>query len=389
MRILLVGEYSRLHNSLKEGLLRLGHEVVLVSTGDNFKNYPSDFSYAPVLFTGNPFFAGLKKAVFRLSGIDLSMFETAIRFRRLLPNLKDFDAVQLINSNAVETFPAWQIKLYKKLFRQNGKIFLLICGDETPVVGVQLQNKLKRSALTAVLENPKLKSKFKYSLKYISRPYRELFEFVHKNADKMMVSDLDYLLPMKQTTYETRLVPNPVNVDILKFEAIRTDGKIVIFHGINRMNYLKKGNQFFEKALVSIRQKYPHQVEIITAESLPYASYIQSYNRAHIVLDQVYAYDQGYHALEAMAKGKVVFTGAESEFMAHYRLSGRVAVNALPDARALTDELSFLIENPQEIIEIGKRARMFIEKEHHYLKIARQYVDVWDVNSQKAMAKSQ
>ena len=44
MRILLVGEYSRLHNSLKEGLLTLNHEVKIVGTGDDFKNFPVDFS---------------------------------------------------------------------------------------------------------------------------------------------------------------------------------------------------------------------------------------------------------------------------------------------------------------------------------------------------------
>jgi hypothetical protein len=44
MRILLLGEYSRLHNSLKEGLTELGHEVILVSNGDGFKGYPADFS---------------------------------------------------------------------------------------------------------------------------------------------------------------------------------------------------------------------------------------------------------------------------------------------------------------------------------------------------------
>ena len=37
MKILLIGEFSRLHNSLKEGLLALGHEVVLVNNGDGFK----------------------------------------------------------------------------------------------------------------------------------------------------------------------------------------------------------------------------------------------------------------------------------------------------------------------------------------------------------------
>ena len=44
MKILLVGEFSRLHNSLKEGLLALGHEVVLVNNGDGFKNFPADIS---------------------------------------------------------------------------------------------------------------------------------------------------------------------------------------------------------------------------------------------------------------------------------------------------------------------------------------------------------
>ena len=44
MRILLIGEYSRLHNSLKEGLLHLGHDVTLVGDGDDFKNYPVDYS---------------------------------------------------------------------------------------------------------------------------------------------------------------------------------------------------------------------------------------------------------------------------------------------------------------------------------------------------------
>ena len=44
MRILLLGEYSRLHNTLKEGLIALGHQVILVGSGDGFKNYPVDYS---------------------------------------------------------------------------------------------------------------------------------------------------------------------------------------------------------------------------------------------------------------------------------------------------------------------------------------------------------
>jgi flagellar basal body P-ring protein FlgI len=71
-----------------------------------------------------------------------------------------------------------------------------------------------------------------------------------------------------------------------------------------------------------------------------------------------------------MAKGKVVFTGAEKEFVNHYHLTEKVAINAKPDVNYLVQELSSLIENPDEILAIGKRAKAFIEKEHDYLKIA-------------------
>ena len=43
MKILLLGEYSRLHNSLKEGLQSNGHEVVILGFNDGFKNFPVDY----------------------------------------------------------------------------------------------------------------------------------------------------------------------------------------------------------------------------------------------------------------------------------------------------------------------------------------------------------
>ena len=98
------------------------------------------------------------------------------------------------------------------------------------------------------------------------------------------------------------------------------------------------------------------------------------------MLDQVYGYDQGYNALEAMAKGKVVFTGAETEFLEYYNLKeDEVAINALPDVDYLVTKLSFLIENPSKLIEIGKNASDFIKREHDYIKIAKTYLSKWNI----------
>ena len=101
------------------------------------------------------------------------------------------------------------------------------------------------------------------------------------------------------------------------------------------------------------------------------------YNQAHIIVDQLYGHDQGSNALEAMAKSKAVITNASVAFQNHYNLTEKVAVNGLPDVDYLVNEMSLLIENPDEIKAIGKRARAFIEKEHDYKEVAKKYVELW------------
>ena len=129
-----------------------------------------------------------------------------------------------------------------------------------------------------------------------------------------------------------------------------------------------------------IQQKFPKQVHIEIVENLPYAQYIETYNNAHIILDQVFAYDQGYNALEAIAKAKVVFTGAESGFMEHYKLDSPVAINALPKVESLVLALEDLIKHPEKIKEIGMAAQNFVTQHHNYKEVAQLYLDTWKLS---------
>ena len=152
-----------------------------------------------------------------------------------------------------------------------------------------------------------------------------------------------------------------------------------LLYGITGSGKTEVYIRLIEEALKIIQQKHDAKVNIKTTRSLPYADYIKVYNNAHIVLDQVYSYDQGYNALEAMAKGKVVFTGAEQEWLNHYDLKeDSVAINALPNAESIAEKLEWLILNPDKIEDISKNARAFIEKEHDYIKIAQKYVGLWE-----------
>ena len=105
MKILLIGEYSRLHNSLKKGLKELGNEVTLIGTGDLFKNYPVDISIKPTVFSYKPIPLFIRKVFLRLIKKDLAEWEIGYRFKKLLPKLKGYDVVQLINSHSIGIHP--------------------------------------------------------------------------------------------------------------------------------------------------------------------------------------------------------------------------------------------------------------------------------------------
>nr|MBF6609093.1 glycosyltransferase family 1 protein [Flavobacterium sp.] len=366
MRILLVGEYSRFHNSLKEGLQELGHEAVIISDND-FKNYPLDIDIYAKLFKNNYILNKIRQAIFRLSKIDVAQVEVGIRFWLHRDKLKGFDVVQLINEYAIQSPPKMERKLLKFLFKNNKKAFLVSCGDDYICVNYMLSGKFKYSVLTSCETYPDA-NHCKFTLKFATKPFEKLHDYVYKNINAVVAGDIDYYIPLKNHPKCAGLIPYAINVSNHLYKPLPVNDRIVIFHGINIANYYKKGNYIFEQALEIIQRKYADKVNIITTRSVPYAQYIEFYNRAHILLDQVFAYDQGYNALEAMAKGKVVFTGAETEFMQHYNLTERVAVNALPDAEAIAAELEFLINNPDEITAIGKRARAFVEREHDYIK---------------------
>lgn len=377
MRILLLGEYSRLHNSLKEGLLHLGHEVVLVGNGDGFKNYPVDFSlkatWCESLLGRIP-----RQILFKLFRFDIAKWEHGLRFYLLLSKLKNFDVVQLINESPIQTTKGFERYLLQQLVKQNGKLFLLSSGVDYLSVQYLLHNPVKKNILQPFLENPSLKKEYQYVLDYTSQGHQKIHKYLFEHCQGVIATDIDYVLPLAGHPKYLGLIPNPINTSELRYIPIENTAPITVFLGINQWNTLQKGILYFEQALAQVKEKYQEAVEVIVVQNIPYHEYIVLYNKAHIVLDQVFAYDQGYNALEAMAKGKVVFTGAEKEFLTHYGLQeDEVAINALPDVPYLVEKLSYLIEHPDAIRTLSQQARTFIEKEHDLVAITQRYLNVW------------
>lgn len=377
MKILLIGEYSGLHNSLKDGLQLNGHSVTLLGTGDGFKNFPVDILIKSTVFEIS-FLKFFAKIIDKLFNVSLNDIEVGFKTYFKINTLKDYDIVQLINENSFKTTPRLEIILLKKIIKNNKNLFLLSSGVDYKSVEYALNNKFKYSILTPYLEKNVLKNNYYHILKYSNTNFKKLHRYIYRNIKGVISSDLDYHIPLIGEKKYLGMVPNPVNLKKLSYDFVEIENKVIIFHGINKKNSIKKGNNYFIKAMEIIKRTYKDRVEYIEVQDLKYSDYIKSYSDCHIFLDMVYAYDQGYNALEAMAKGKVVFTGAEKEWLDYYEVSeDTIAINALPDINYLVKKLSNLIENPEKIKNISINARKFIEDHHSYDNIAGVYESKW------------
>ena len=376
MKILLIGEYNSSHYTLKEGLEALNHDVLVVGLGDGFKKRVVDINLKLYFRTG--FTSLIRKGIYRFFSIDIASLLIRRQFSHHKSKFKGYDIVQLINEKPFSTTTRIEKELLSFIFKHNPNVFLLSCGTDHISVKFAYDKKFRYSILTPFFEGKVSKKAFSHILMRIEEPYLSLHKFVYKNIHGIIASDLDYHIPLIGNGKYLGMVPNPINLNKFKKIDLDIQHAIVIFHGINRDNYYKKGNDIFDAALLIIIKKYSERVKIITVESLPYNTYIEAYKSAHILLDQVYAYDQGFNALEAMAMGKVVFTGAEQEWLDYYNLEeDTVAINALPDAFKIAKKLEWLILNPNKILEISKNAREFVEKHHNHINVANQYIEKW------------
>ena len=105
MKILLIGEYSNVHWTLAEGLRALGHTVCVVSNGDFWKDYRRDIS--------------LVREYTKFGGI-----KYLLKLYTLLPRLRGYDVVQLINPMFLELKAERIAPIYSYLKKHNKKVFL-------------------------------------------------------------------------------------------------------------------------------------------------------------------------------------------------------------------------------------------------------------------------
>lgn len=367
MKILLIGEYSNVHWTLSQGLRELGHEVTVLSDGDGWKNYPRDLD--------------LKRSSYNHFGGARYL----LRLYRLLPQLRGYDVVQLINPMFLELKAERIFPIYKYLRQHNRRVFLGAYGMDRFWVQAGCDCKSFRYSdfnMGSTLRQSAEISQWKDE--WLSGSKGKLNQYIAEDCDGIIAGLYEYWISYHpHFGNKTTFIPFPVNLKEVQPIQHHHDGIVRCFIGIQKHRSIYKGTDIMLSALEEVARLYPN-CEIVKAESVPYAQYQNMMNNSDLLLDQLYSYTPAMNGLLAMAKGLVLVGGGEPEaYDLMKEKSLRPIINVLPNRDDVIKKLSEIMENPERITSLSDMSRKYIQKHHDYIQVAQSYINFWNTSHKK------
>ena len=361
MKVLLIGEYSNVHATLAEGLRTLGHQVTAISDGDGWKNYPRDID--------------VSRSPGMLGGIRLMA-----RLYALLPKMRGYDVVQLINPLFLELKAERLFFFYNYLRNHNKKVFLGAFGMDWYWVHTCTHDKLLRysdfNIGSAIRTDAEAK---RYQNDWLGTAKERLNKHIAQDCDGIITGLYEYhVCYHPHFPDKTRFIPYPIRLPQTSSIDRVNSHKILIFIGINRERSVYKGTDIMLRAAEDLERKHPDRMQLIKAESIPFAEYQKMMDGSDAILDQLYSYTPSMNSLLAMSKGIICIGGGEPEnYEIIHETELRPIINVEPTYDSVYHELEQLVLHPERIPELKSQSIEYVKKHHDYIKVAKQYVDFW------------
>lgn len=352
MKVMLLGEYSGFHTTLRDGLRLHGHDVVVAGTGDGSKAIPVDWDIGTTR-------TGAAGKVTRIG--------KAVQFAMTMPKV---DVLQLINPHVFPRGGGLNNYLIRRLRCQVPRLFLSACGDDAAFV---------QKGIRQLRYNP-IDDATIYDLKMDRHPLTapgelEWNDELARLSDGVIPVMHEYELGYAGQSKLRPSIPLPINIDKVKFLPNHPADKLVVMHGAGRAGF--KGSRHILKAFDLLEAKHPGRFEFVHVTNLPINEYLELMARVNVVVDQTNGYSCGMNALFALAMGKVVLGGAEAESLDLYGGEATPVRNIRPDSHHIFRELEALLDLRSQLPDLGYQSRQFVERHHDYRMIAERYTNTW------------
>ena len=372
MRILLFGEYSNVHHTLCEALRRAGHEVLLISDGDGWKDYPRDVDLRRTK-------EGPVGSLMYLS-----------KLATLLPKLRGYDVVQIVNPIFLDVKARWNRWVFDYLKRNNGILSVGCFGDDYYVIsrmqddkylaytdfyaeGKAIDHEVNRRRIAAWTKGPKA----------------ALTQYVMQHADCLVPCLYEYWKVYDTPEFHSRLryIPLPIDVstpsNLSNLSNPSTELKLRLLFASQKLRGQMKGTDQLEPLFDRLAQEFSDIIDLCKIESVPFEQYQRLVAEADVVVDQLYSFTPAMGALESMAQGKVVISGYEPEYQQFIdgpQESGIINLRPFDDAHNY-EVLRTTLTDRNKIARLQSSSQAFVRKYHNADDVARQFVEFWSLAS--------
>ena len=368
MKILLIGEASFLHNTLKKGLLERGHRVLTMSDGNGWHDAPRDIDLRRDGRWG------------KLGGL-----RVVWQLLRHLPQLCGNDVVQIHNYQFVPLMYRWNTLLLRFLKLTNRCVVKGCFGDDPQIFRRQAQGVPAYSDTfwSGQLQNAELHRD--RIAEVVEHGAEASWRNTTAMADALVACLYEYWLDYNEPPYAAKLhyIPLPMECEeMVRWCDLTTSPShhLTILIGLQPKRDFMKGAMKIATFVEEVARRHPGRVQIKYVEGVPYDEYQRLLAEADVLVDQLYSYTPSMNSLAAMARGTVVIGGGEEEY---YEFIGektlRPIINVRPDAS--DEENIAAIE--RALFTDGTLERMrhesiaFVRKYHDYRRVAEQYEQIY------------
>ncbi len=368
MKILFAGDASNMHNCLAQQLRQMGHEATVASDGSRWMDTHRDINLLrrPGLIGALRYMMDVKRALPLMTGYDIVEIASPI-FLRMKPHrvAKVFDYLKANNRRIVLSALATDKVYYDAC--HDGHTFRYsdyFVGDEpSPYVGSSEYMAMQQDNWQQLF----MQQHSDHILQGIDGAVACLYEYYA--AYKPLMGD------------RVAYAGIPIDTESLEFRPLNeAPEKVRLFIGIQRDRHVVKGTDRLLAAMKRVHDRYPGITELEVVENLPYDEYVRRMRDSHIILDQLYSYTPATNALIAMAQGLVAVSGAEPEY---YDLIGETANKPIISVSPMVEgdidhKLSWLVENRDQLPQMARMSRIFVEKHNAAPIVAQRYLDFWN-----------
>ena len=393
MKILLIGEASFLHNTLKKGLLERGHRVLTMSDGNGWHDAPRDIDLRRDGRWG------------KLGGL-----RVVWQLLRHLPQLCGNDVVQIHNYQFVPLMYRWNTLLLRFLKLTNRRVVKGCFGDDPQIFrrqaqGVpaysdtywsgQLQNaELHRDRIAEVIEHGAEASwrktthmadalvacLYEYWLDYNEPPYAAKLHYIPL---PMECEEMVRWCDGEMVKCVGNDAPSPSHPNASQLPTNLTTSPphpLTILIGLQPKRDFMKGAMKIAAFVEEVARRHPGKVQIKYVEGVPYDEYMHLLAEADVLVDQLYSYTPSMNSLAAMARGTVVIGGGEEEY---YEFIGEDTLRPIINVRPNVPDEENIAAIERALFTDGMLERMaqesiqFVHKYHDYRLVAKQYEQLY------------